>query len=161
MRVPGFSYIQNFFTPEKGQKKQTGCFPPIRDSLSSMASTGYDFGVMFFALFSAACSMSTTFISAFVKKKVKENPIIPEAPTKNYDLSKPEDLRRAFKISPHEVVGKIIELLGQKPQDAKEILMNLAKDWKKHPEKYWQYDKKIAPTWKENPPAREMRMNLV
>ncbi|KKK47990.1 hypothetical protein LCGC14_3149620, partial [marine sediment metagenome] len=30
-----------------------------------------------------------------------------------------------FKISPHEVVGKIIELLGQKPQDAKEILGDL------------------------------------
>ncbi|NGX47038.1 MAG: hypothetical protein K1000chlam3_00407 [Chlamydiae bacterium] len=160
--VPGESSFKTLLTFGKGLKEQAyRCSPPIRDHLSSMASTSCDFTVMLFALFSVACSKSAAFISAFVKKKAKENPIIPKAPTKDFDLSKPEDLRRAFKISPYGVVGKIIELLGQKPQAAKEILMNLAKGWKKHPEKYWQYDKKIARTWKENPSAREMRMNLV
>lgn len=128
----------------------------FRDTLSSMASTGRDFGVMFFALVSAAFSK---LFSAFWKKV--EPTTSPSSSRRDYNLEDPEQLLKAWKKNPHLVMKKLLTLLDKNLPLAKKILMNLAKDWKNHPERYAQYDNRKVQGWKSGGEGRTIRMNMV
>ncbi len=119
-----------------------------------MASTGRDFGVMVLALLQAAFSR---LLSAFSKKAEPTSP----SSKKTYHLDDPQQLLQAWERNPYLVMKIILDLLDKNFPLAKQILMNIAADWKEHPKRYAQYDRELTQRWKEEGTGKRHRINMV
>ncbi len=127
---------------------------PLKDTLSSMASNGRDFGVMIFALLQAAFSR---LFSSFWKKAEPTS----SSSRKTYNLEDPQEFLQAWEKNPYLVMKTILILLDKNFPLAKQILMNIAADWKNHPERYVKYNKKIVQEWRSTDEGRSSRRNMI
>lgn len=101
------------------------------DRISSMAITTKEFGGLLSALFSAA--LSIVFPNVFKEQATPRR--------KQYDLANPGELREAFSKKPVKVLANILNLMETDFESAETIILNMARDWKKHPDRYLKYDK--------------------
>lgn len=71
----------------------------------------------------------------------------------------PEKFRNAFQENPLKVLEDICFLLEVRPNLVKDILKNIAEDWKEHPENYFLYNRESAN--KNDFKAKKMRNELI
>ncbi|MDN3507237.1 MAG: hypothetical protein P0S96_08430 [Simkaniaceae bacterium] len=115
-----------------------------RSTLISMKVTGTQYGFRAFQFLSNFFSALKTAFKTEKKDPVsagKEEVKTPTRSSKKVHLKRPEDFLKAFSKDPAKVIGRLLDLLQSKPETAKEILVNLARHWKEHPEVFFQYGK--------------------